>query len=123
MEKILSTKIANAVNELKDTINSAVAELKDTIKVNLGALESVKRNLAYAHDEMEDICGIIGDFSVAMEMVAEDTCDACDTLEDVFAVIMPEEYGELEEEDFEEDEPCIVVEDTETGEETEYPIN
>ena len=122
MEKILSTKIANAVNELKETINSAVAELKDTIKVNLGALESVKQNLAYAHGEMEEIFGIADDLSIAMEIVAEDTNDACDTLEDVLAVIMPEEYGDFEEEDF-EDEPCIVVEDTETGEETEYSIN
>ena len=123
MEKILSTKIANAVNELKETIKFAVAELKDTIKVNLNGLESVKRNLAYAHDEMEEICGIADDLSVTMEIVSEDTNDACDTLEDVLAVIMPEEYGDFEEEDFEEDEPCIVVEDTETGEETEYHIN
>lgn len=123
MEKILSTKITNVVNELKETINSAVAELKDTIKVNLGALASVKENLAYAHGEMEEICNIADDLSITMESIVEDTDGACDTLEDVLAVIMPEEYGDFEEEDFEEDEPYIVVEDTETGEETEYPIN
>ena len=66
MEK-LSTKIVNSVNELKETINSAVAELKDTIKVNLGALESVKQNLACAHGEMEEIFGIADDLSIAME--------------------------------------------------------
>lgn len=120
MEKILSPKIANAVNELKETINTVVAELKDTIKVNLGALETVKRNLDYAHGEMEEICGIADELSTAMEIVAEDANDACNTLEDVLAVVMPEEYGEFE---VEEEEPCIVVEDTETGEETEYPIN
>lgn len=123
MEKILSTKIANAVNELKETINSAIVELKDTIKENLNTLASVKQNLAYAHDEMEEIFGVADDLSISMEIIAEDTNNACDTLEDVLAVIMPEEYGDFEEGDFEEEEDYIVVEDTETGEETEYPIN
>jgi uncharacterized protein YoxC len=123
MEKILSTKIANAVNELKETINSAIVELKDTIKENLNTLESVKQNLAYAHGEMEVICNVADDLSITMESIVEDTDGACDTLEDVLAVIMPEEYGDFEEEDFEEEEDYIVVEDTETGEETEYPIN
>ena len=95
MEK-LSTKIVNSVNELKETINSAVAELKDTIKVNLGALESVKQNLACAHGEMEEIFGIADDLSIAMEIVAENANDACDTLEDVLAVIMPEQCDNFE---------------------------
>jgi uncharacterized protein YoxC len=122
MEKILSTKIANAVNELKETINSAIVELKDTIKENLNTLESVKQNLAYAHGEMEVICNVADDLSITMESIVEDTDGACDTLEDVLAVIDPDNFGD-EEEDFEEEEDYIVVEDTESGEETEYPIN
>lgn len=122
MEKILSTKIANTVNELKETINFVVGELKDTIKVNLNALESVKRNLAYAHNEMEEIFSIADDLSITMEMIAEDANDTCDNLGVILAEIDPNNFGD-EEEDFEEEEPCIVVEDTETGEETEYPIN
>jgi ABC-type transporter Mla subunit MlaD len=125
MEKILSTKITNAVNELKETIETAVAELKETIKENLNTLQSVKQNLDYAHDELEEIFATADALSLSMEIVAEETNDACEDLESVLEIVMPEKYGDFEEEDFEEEEEetCIVVEDTETGEETEYPIN
>ena len=121
MEK-MSNKIKNAVNELKETINSAVVELKNTIKVNLDSLKNVKQNLVYAYEEMNEICCVADDLSIVMDVVVENTNDACDDLENVLAVIMPEGFGDeyFEEED---EEDCLVVEDTESGEETEYPIN
>ena len=122
MEK-KSVNIEYAVNTLKETIHTAVAELKSVIKDRLSTLEVVKQDLAYAYSEVEDICEIADNLSVDMEILAEETNDVVDTLGDVLAVISPEEFGDFEEEDFEEEEPCVVVEDTETGEETEYPIN
>ena len=122
MEK-KSVNIEYAVNTLKETIHTAVAELKSVIKDRLSTLEVVKQDLAYAYSEVEDICEIADNLSVDMEILAEETNDVIDTLGDVLAIISPEEFGDFEEEDFEEDEPCVVVEDTETGEETEYPIN
>ena len=120
----LSNKITNAVNELKETIKSAVNEIKNTIKTNLDTFEKVKSNLSNAYAEMEEIFAIADDLSISMEMVAEDTNCACEDLEEVLAVIDPDNFGDFEE-DFEEEEEedCIVVEDTESGEETEYPIN
>ena len=119
----LSNKITNAVNELKETINSAVAEIKNTIKTNLDTFENVKSNLSNAYAEMEELFAIADDLSISMEMVAEDTNSACEDLEEVLAVIDPDNFGDFEEDFEEEDEDYIVVEDTESGDETEYPIN
>lgn len=111
----LSNKIANAVNELKETINSAVAEIKESITKDLGVLASVKQNLSNSYNELETIFGVADDLSIEMEMLAEDMDKSLDELGGVLEIINPEEFGE--------DEDYLVVEDTESGEETEYPIN
>jgi hypothetical protein len=41
----------------------------------------------------------------------------------VLEIIDPDNFGDFEEDFEEEEEDYIVVEDTESGEETEYPIN
>ena len=115
-------KILNAVNELKETMKAVVVELKETIKENLSTLACVKENLATAYNGLEEISIMAEDLSIDMELLAEDTNDNVEMLGEVLAVIDPDNFGD-EEEDFEEEEPCVVVEDTETGEETEYPIN
>lgn len=116
-------KILNAVNELKETMKSVVVELKETIKENLSTLSSVKQNLATAYNGLEEIGTMAEDLSIDMELFAEDTNDNVEKLGEVLAVIDPDNFGD-EEEDFEEEEDnYIVVEDTETGEETEYPID
>jgi methyl-accepting chemotaxis protein len=115
-------KILNAVNELKETMKSVVVELKETIKENLSTLSCVKQNLATAYNGLEEIGVMAEDLSVGMELLAEDTNDSVEMLGEVLAVIDPDNFGD-DEEDFEEEEDYIVVEDTETGEETEYPIN
>lgn len=122
MEK-LSNKIANSVNELKETIKSAVNELKGTIKENLDTLANVKNNLSYAHSELFDIYGAIDELAIDMDVLAEDTGMAVNELENILEIIMPEDYGEEEDFDEDDDGAYIVVEDTETDEETEYPIN
>ena len=120
-----STKIKQLTNELVDTINKGVEELKTMVVDNVSMLNQVKANLVYAHTELNELSGIADDMSFAMEQVAEDTCNAVDELECVLAELIPEDFGDSWNEECEEDceEECIVVEDLETGEETEYPIN
>lgn len=120
MENLLSTKIKNSINELNETIKNAVAELHDVIETNLLTLDNVKKNLVYAHTELEEIGGALYDASTMFENTSCE-CDECvEMLEDVLAVICPEEYGYDYEED--EDETCIEIED-EDGNIEEVPFN
>lgn len=123
MENLLSTKIKNSINELNETIKTAVAELKDIIETNLLTLDDVKKNLIYAHTELEEIGGALYDASVMFESNSCE-CDECvEMLEEVLAVICPDEYGDdTEEDDEDEDEPCIEIED-EDGNVEEVPFN
>lgn len=118
------TNLTNTIKELKETINSAVAEIKDTVKENLMLLSSVKKNLSTAYQDINELTTLADDLSISMESVAETTFSASEELENILSVIYPEEYGEdYEEYEEDDDEDCIIVEDIETGEETEYPIN
>ena len=116
----MENKIVNSINEsmnsLKDTIANAVNELKEDIKTNLSALESVKANLRADFDLMNEISCVTDDMSIAMEMLTDEITDICTPVEEVLDIIDPQEE-EYDDEDY------IVVEDTESGEETEYPIN
>ena len=106
MENLLSTKIKNSINELNETIKTAVAELKDVIQTNLLALGDVKKNLVYAHTELEEIGCALYDASVIFESNSCE-CDECvEMLEGVLEVICPNEYGD----DCEEDEDGNVEE-------------
>ena len=83
MENLLSTKIKNSINELNETIKTAVAELKDVIETNLLTLDDVKKNLVYAHTELEEISCALYDASVIFESNSCE-CDECvEMLEDV----------------------------------------
>lgn len=115
----LANKISNAVNELKETIKSAVAEIKQNITENLGMLASVKQNLSNSYSELETIFGVADDLSIEMEMLAEDVDKSLDELGGVLEIISPEEFGEDEEEDFED---CLEIED-EDGNVEEVPFN
>ena len=120
-KKLLENKIVNSINEsmnsLKDTIANAVNELKEDIKANLSALESVKANLRADFDLMNEISCITDDMSISMEMLTDEITDICTPVEEVLDIIDPQEEEEYDDEDY------IVVEDTESGEETEYPID
>ena len=114
-------KISNSLNEIKELMNSVVEELKDGIKENLDLLSNVKTNLATYHNGLEEIGIMAEDLSIDMELLAEDINNDVEELENVLAVIDPDNFGD--EEDIEEEEDYITVEDLESGEETEYPIN
>lgn len=122
MENLLSTKIKNSINELNETIKTAVAELKNIVETNLLALDDVKKNLVYAHTELEEISGALYDASVMFESNSCEYDECVEMLEDVLAVICPEEYGYDCEEDEDEEEPCIEIED-EDGNVEEVPFN
>lgn len=115
----LSNKISNAVNELKETIKSAVAEIKKNITENVSILASVKQNLSNSYSELETIFGVADDLSVEMELLAEDVDKSLDELVGVLEVVNPEEFGDEEEEDFED---YLEIED-EDGNVEEVPLN
>ena len=111
----MENKIVNSLKEtmksLTETIANAVNEIKEDIKTNLSALESVKTNLRADFDALNEIGSITDDMSIAMATATEDITDSCISVETMLDMIDPQE------------EDYLVVEDTESGEETEYPIN
>jgi hypothetical protein len=118
-------QIKSVVEQLKDTISNAVADIKIRIADNLSLLSSVKGNLATAYNELESIADLTTDLAISMDVVADETAESVGTLGDVLAIIDPDNFG-IEEEDFddydEEEDATIVVEDTESGEETEIVV-
>lgn len=117
-------KISNSLNEIKELMNSVVEEIKSGIKENLDLLSNVKTNLATYHNGLEEIGIMAEDLSIDMELLAEDINNNAEELEEVLAVIDPDNFGDEEDfEEEEEEEAYLVVEDLESGEETEYPIN
>lgn len=115
--------LLNAIKELKQAIKDKVVETKNKVNEKLETLATIKQDLKDAYYDMYEINEMANDMSVAMEIVADETESAIFPLEDVLELICPEEFGDEDEDFDDEDEDYIIVEDTETGEETEYPIN
>lgn len=111
MENKIANSIKETMNSLKETIVNAVNEIKEDIKANLSSFEEIKSNLRADLNALNEIGEITDDMSVAMEMATEDITDSCLSVEPLLDIIDPQE------------EEYIVVEDTASGEETEYPIN
>jgi len=100
---IISNQVANAVNELKETIKNAIAEIKDVISENLTMLSAVKENLAVAHGELDTIVNITDTLAVDMDTLTDETLESLNDLEMVLEVIDPDNFGfedEVEEEDY-----------------------